>query len=117
MNNVNNGFGGWFNKYTNWDFMNASSGKPSSGGAPIAPGAGVNDLTNAQKIGHGGQIGTTLLRDIFSEQDARAQRARELEEANAKMASDFQSKLPALIQARQDLGRRTAALSSLSRMF
>lgn len=112
MDNVNGGFGGLLKKYSNWDFLNAP--KP---GATATPGVGVKDLTTAQKMGSGGQIANTFLRDIFSESDARAQRKRELEEQNARLYGDFQSKLPELIKARQNLAYRTSALSSLARMF
>jgi len=98
--------------YLSWDFMNSS---PAGGKG--YPGNGVGDLTTAQKVGRGGQIANTLLRDIFSEKDARMQRKRDLEEQNARLYGEYQSRLPALIKARQDLADRTSALSSLARMF
>ncbi len=98
--------------YLSWDFMNASPGNGAS-----TPGSGTNDLTTAQKVGRGGQIANTLLRDIFSEQDARMQRKRDLEQENARLYDSYQSRLPSLIKARQEMADRVSGLSSLSRMF
>ncbi|MBK8772419.1 MAG: hypothetical protein IPM06_18630 [Rhizobiales bacterium] len=116
MDNVNGGFGGFMKKYSSWDFLNSPKAK-SADGTVATPGSGAGDLTTVQKIGRGGQMANTFLRDLFSESDARAQRKRELEEQNARLAESFRSQLPALVKVRQDLANRTAALSSLSRMF
>lgn len=101
--------------YLSWDFLGAPSGKPSSGGSPI--GSVKSDLTTSQKIGRAGQIANTFLGGIFDEQDKRMQRQRDLEKENAGMYENYQSRLPALLQARRQLADRTAQLSALSRMF